>query len=207
MSRTRFQRDSTLYSCLNVKELLARSRCESWNLSDCNWTRIQNHLVRKRTLNHLAKLAKWLSCFLSQWAVFWVYSIHTFLHNQSILFHLLWQLSSTLGGKLISCRPPFCTPQKRVASSLQFGQEENILEHSIERRAYLFILKIARMFPISSSRNRIMKTFITVNITSSPQRLWFSHSKKSFLLSSVWPGTRYTRTVIWKKNLLIYFEN
>ena len=27
------------------------------SLSDCNWTRTQNHLVRKRTLNHLAKLA------------------------------------------------------------------------------------------------------------------------------------------------------
>ena len=26
--------------------------------SDCNWTRTQNHLVLKRTLNHLAKLAK-----------------------------------------------------------------------------------------------------------------------------------------------------
>ena len=29
-----------------------------WILSDCNWTRTQNHLVCKRTLNHLAKLAK-----------------------------------------------------------------------------------------------------------------------------------------------------
>ena len=28
------------------------------NLSDCNWTRTHNHLVHKRTLNHLAKLAK-----------------------------------------------------------------------------------------------------------------------------------------------------
>ena len=26
--------------------------------SDCNWTRTHNHLVHKRTLNHLAKLAK-----------------------------------------------------------------------------------------------------------------------------------------------------
>ena len=34
-------------------------------LIDCNWTQTQNHLVRKRTLNHLAKLAKWLSCVLS----------------------------------------------------------------------------------------------------------------------------------------------
>ena len=28
------------------------------DLSDCNWTRTQNHLVRKRTLNHLANLAR-----------------------------------------------------------------------------------------------------------------------------------------------------
>ena len=34
-------------------------------LSDCNWTRTHNHLVRKRTLNHLAKLIKWLSCVVS----------------------------------------------------------------------------------------------------------------------------------------------
>ena len=27
-------------------------------LTDCNGTRTQNHLVRKRTLNHLAKLAQ-----------------------------------------------------------------------------------------------------------------------------------------------------
>ena len=31
----------------------------------CNWTRTQNHLVLKRTLNRLAKLAKLLSCVLS----------------------------------------------------------------------------------------------------------------------------------------------
>ena len=39
-----FQSESTLYSCPNVKELLARS-------SNCNWTRTLNHLVRKETLN------------------------------------------------------------------------------------------------------------------------------------------------------------
>ena len=60
-----FQSESTLYSCLNVKELLARSRHEIWRLSDCNWTQTQNHLVLKWTLNHLAKMAKWLSCVLS----------------------------------------------------------------------------------------------------------------------------------------------
>ena len=57
--------ESTLYSCMNVKVLLARNRCHIWSLSDSNWTRTHNHLVRKRTLNDLAKLTKWLSCAVS----------------------------------------------------------------------------------------------------------------------------------------------
>ena len=48
-----FQGESTLYSSLNVKKLLARSRREIWSLIDCNWTRTHNHLVHKRTPNHL----------------------------------------------------------------------------------------------------------------------------------------------------------
>ena len=52
-----FQSESTLYSCMNLKEFLARNRLEIRSLSDCNWTRTHNHLVHKRTLNHLAKLA------------------------------------------------------------------------------------------------------------------------------------------------------
>ena len=49
MSSTRFRVNpqSTLYSCLNVKELLARNRREIWSWSDWNWSRAQNHLVRK----------------------------------------------------------------------------------------------------------------------------------------------------------------
>ena len=39
-----FQSKSTLYSCLNVKELVGRNRCEVWSLSDCNGTRTHNHL-------------------------------------------------------------------------------------------------------------------------------------------------------------------
>ena len=48
--------DCMFHSCVNVKELLAHSRHKIWSLSDCNWTRIQSYLVRKRTLNRLAKL-------------------------------------------------------------------------------------------------------------------------------------------------------
>ena len=31
--------------------------CKFMDLSDSNWTQTHNHLVHKRTLNHLAKLA------------------------------------------------------------------------------------------------------------------------------------------------------
>ena len=57
-----FRSESTLYSCLNVKELPARSKQHIWSLTDSNRIRTHNHLVRKRTLIHLAKLAKWFSC-------------------------------------------------------------------------------------------------------------------------------------------------
>ena len=52
-----FQSESTLYSCLNVKELLPRSRRKTWSLSDYNWTPTHNPLVHKWKLNHLTKLA------------------------------------------------------------------------------------------------------------------------------------------------------
>ena len=60
-----FQSESTLYNFLNIKDPFAQSIGEIWSLSYCNWTRIQNHLVCKGKLNHLAKPAKWLSCALS----------------------------------------------------------------------------------------------------------------------------------------------
>ena len=35
------------------------------NKIDCNGTRTHNHLVNKRTFNHLTKLVKWLGCIVS----------------------------------------------------------------------------------------------------------------------------------------------
>ena len=55
-----FQSESTLYSYLNIKELLARSRRKIWSLSDYNWTRIHNPLVYRRTLNWPVWLNGWV---------------------------------------------------------------------------------------------------------------------------------------------------
>ena len=57
-----FQSESTLYSCLNVKELFTQNRCDIWSLSDSNRIWSHRRLVRKRTTNLIAKLVKWLSC-------------------------------------------------------------------------------------------------------------------------------------------------
>ena len=82
MSRPRF-RVNSVYSCLNVKELVSRNRNDIWSLSDCNGTLIHNHLVRKRTLNHLPKLAKWLS---------YVVSIICTVHLNAYCSHFLYRL-------------------------------------------------------------------------------------------------------------------
>ena len=58
------QSQSTLYICLNVRELPARNKCNIWSF-DCNGIWIHNHLVCKGILNHLGKLAKWLSFVVS----------------------------------------------------------------------------------------------------------------------------------------------
>ena len=62
----RFHSESTLYSCLNVKELLARNRRHIWSLSNCNEIQTRSNLVRKRTLNHFTKLVE---CSFTNWAV------------------------------------------------------------------------------------------------------------------------------------------
>ena len=74
MSRKCFREsESTLHSCLNFKELLTRNRRDIWSLSDSNGIWTHNHLVHKQTLNHLAKLASWLSVHLrTKWMWVWI---------------------------------------------------------------------------------------------------------------------------------------
>ena len=65
MSGTIFRVNPQSIVCLNVKEMLVQSRQDIWSLSDRKEIQTHNYLVRKRTVNDLAKLAKWLSCVVS----------------------------------------------------------------------------------------------------------------------------------------------
>ena len=67
------------------------------------------------------------------------------------------------------------------------------------------------MFSIPTNRNRMMNTFIIINITlhvwdSLKDKSMLFHSKKAFLFPSVWRKIEYTWALFWKKILLIYFE-
>ena len=84
-----FQSESTHYSCLNVKELLAQSRRENWSLIDCNWTRTHNHLVHKRTLNHSSPVA-----------VTWIHVLRKYLSNYVYLKDLYKKLEEIGISKL-----------------------------------------------------------------------------------------------------------
>ena len=76
-------------------------------LSDCNWTRTHNHLVRKRTLNHLTKLislAKWLSVRLRTkwlWVQVPLQSLKKFLFWDFSEWKMWYFLSEKVDGKMI----------------------------------------------------------------------------------------------------------
>ena len=59
-----FQSESTLYICLNVKELLARNWHRIWSLSDCNWTKWLSVRLRARCWRVRVPLE---SCIISDW--------------------------------------------------------------------------------------------------------------------------------------------
>ena len=65
--QVRFSERCHTLHLLECQEPLARNRRYIWNLSDYNENRTQNILVFKRTLNHLAKQAKWLNSVVSKY--------------------------------------------------------------------------------------------------------------------------------------------
>ena len=113
MSRTSFRVNPYSIVCLNVKELLARSRRHIWSFSDSNEIRNHNHLVLKRTLNQLSKLAKWLSCVVSSYL-----SVHL-----TVCYH---HVTHEFQGESTLCSLPKCqaTPCSKQAQYLEFKWQQ-----------------------------------------------------------------------------------
>ena len=69
-----FQSKSTIYSCLNIKELFARNRCHIWSLSDCNKIQTHSNLVCKKTFSQTGQMIE-LCCEYSSVRFIWLYDI------------------------------------------------------------------------------------------------------------------------------------
>ena len=94
---------------LLVLDLLILSTREMWNLSVCNRTGTQNPLARKRALNQLAELAKWLRCVLG-----------TYLHAAFVCIFL--PCHACLSESINTLQLPECqgTPWSKQAWNLKF---------------------------------------------------------------------------------------
>ena len=83
MSRTSFGVNLHLLVFLNVKEIVVRSRRHYLIRAH---DRAHDHLVSKRTLNHLAKPAKWLICVVSIYLCFeYLFELTTQLNHLASL--------------------------------------------------------------------------------------------------------------------------
>ena len=86
-----FQSDSRPYSCLDVKEILARNKRDIWSLSDSNRIRTPNYLICERTI---IDLAKWsvpmieLYCEYLSVRCIWLYVTYAF-QNEFVLYSCL----------------------------------------------------------------------------------------------------------------------
>ena len=129
-----FQSESTVYSCVNVKELLAGSRGKMWSLRYWNWTPTQNHLARKETVNHLAKLTKWLSCVLN-----------IYLHGQCDCMFLSCDVAFQRESALISCVnvKELLARRRRHIWSLSYSNGIPNHNHLVRKRTRNHLAKLA----------------------------------------------------------------
>ena len=58
-----FQSESTISSFPNLKDVFAKNSRDTQRLGECSGIQTHNHLVCKRPMNYLIKLATWLTCY------------------------------------------------------------------------------------------------------------------------------------------------
>ena len=113
-------------------------------LSDCNWTRTHNHLVRKQTLNHFAKLTKWLSwvvstylydafncMFLYIYIYIYIYIVCIYTFYLFIYIYLLFLSSYCLDGSI--------RPKGSHLDSWTVCLPRDIARWQISKHSYIFV--------------------------------------------------------------------
>ena len=117
-------------------------------LSDCNWTRTHNHLVHKRILNHLAKLAKWLSCIVSTYLNKEFLDIQAIVECGFILNAYVTDLTWLFRSHIISVllRKPVNSRMKHSVWSIQaFSKRKNYTKFGmINTKKRFFFCKYLR---------------------------------------------------------------
>ena len=142
---------------------------------DCNWTWIQNHLVRKRPLNHWTKLAKWLSGHLRTKS-FWVRFQLLSLKFQ--ILRLPWAKSSLTWGNYRLC----------IHFETRTWHDKNlILTWSAD--CVIIYTNVANQIP----------TFAITEANLYVPVVTLSTQDNAKLLTQLKPG--FTRTISWNKYL------
>ena len=85
ISRTHFRVNPHYIFFWMARNSFARNQCDIWCTSDCNGTPTHNPLIRKRTVNHLTKLVKWLSSNVST---------HLYVHLTVYSYHVTYAFQS-----------------------------------------------------------------------------------------------------------------
>ena len=117
-----FQGESTIYSCVNVKGLLARNWLEGCSLSDCNCTWTHDHLVRKLTINHLVNLV-WLNGWVFVYKLRLRFVLWVWVQFQSI--------KVKTDNKKVNFSPQFC-----IGSISNGSSASEFREISLNRNVY-----------------------------------------------------------------------
>ena len=156
-----FQSESTLYSLPNVKKPLAQSRHLVWSLSNSNRIWIHNHLVCQQTLNHVAKLVKWLSyivrtylsgafeCRLLSCHVRVSEWIHILWNPHSLqIWCLLWARSSWTFSQAIECEftlklvPDIIIRYSHMHHTDKYSQCSSII-HPVWLNGWMFVCELS----------------------------------------------------------------
>ena len=156
-----------------ASEKLIEEFCETIHKEPSSkaWSMWQHHIPPKKfILKALSPLPCWQQHSLLLTVLEYIHKFIIELHVLQYLFVRESNKKQRTGRNISNFSSLIIT---KCSWGLQCGFPPCTLQvggQAIEGRAYWFILQIATMFPILTGRNRMLKTFIIVNVTLTCKR-------------------------------------